>query len=97
MKRNLLIALIFILPIAAFSQEYSFELAQGTYTDLVDPISITNGLTWDDPEFAIPIGFDFQILETTMDSLFIEGTVTQLFSSLSFEESKGLLSNYGLD
>lgn len=40
---------------------YNFTVSNEPYNDLVDSTSLNNGQIWDDPGYAIPIGFDFQI------------------------------------
>ena len=58
-----------------FSQSvnYYFEQFTHTYSNLSNPISINNGEVWDDPDYGIPIGFDFSIFNHTTDSLFFGG------------------------
>ena len=55
----------------ALGIDYIFSKTQGTYSDLVDAISINNGQLWDDPDdFVIPIGFDFDLYDITLDLLY---------------------------
>lgn len=51
-----------------FAQEvnYHFEQFTNTYTDLTNPISLSNGELWDDPNYSVPIGFDFKIFNDTI-------------------------------
>ncbi|MEK6616027.1 MAG: hypothetical protein AABZ32_07945, partial [Bacteroidota bacterium] len=48
---------------------YTFSYSMGTYTNLVNPISINAGLTWDDPTFSIPIGFNFTLWNNTISTI----------------------------
>lgn len=52
---------------------YNLSISTGTYTNLMEPISITNGLVWDDPVEEITLPFSFQILNKTVNSLFLNG------------------------
>jgi CubicO group peptidase (beta-lactamase class C family) len=47
------------------------NVSTDTYVDLTDATSINKGLTWDDPNYRIPIGFNFQQCDKTTDSLCI--------------------------
>ena len=60
-----------MLTLAAQAQTYTFTATTGAYEYLTDSISLNNGLTWDDPQFTIPIGFDFQFFDTTVNQIFI--------------------------
>lgn len=61
---------------------YHFTVNNEPYEDLVGSTSLNNGQIWDDPGYAIPIGFDFQIS-------------TQVFSTIHFPDFGlgGSLSN----
>jgi hypothetical protein len=53
---------------------YTLTTTNETYTDLVNPISINNGEAWDEPDYEIPIGFPFEILEEPVDELQFTGS-----------------------
>ncbi len=57
----------------AYAQEYTydFEVDADAYTNLQDPISINDGITWDDPQAEIPIGFEFQLFDKTISELIL--------------------------
>jgi len=55
---------------SAFANYYSFSKTTGTYTNLTGAISLNNNQLWDDPEYIFPIGFDFQLFDLTIDSLY---------------------------
>jgi len=68
-------AFLFLISLFTFqtltiAQEYTLTVSNQSYTDLDDPISVNNGLTWDEPEFIVPIGFDFNFFDESIDSLF---------------------------
>jgi hypothetical protein len=80
-KLTLLLSLLFILNCQA--QTYNFSVASNTYSNLTGNTSLNNGITWDDPNFAIPIGFSFQYYNTTFSTIYItdEGTGGALTTS----------------
>lgn len=48
---------------------YSFTRGVTPYVPLEKGISVTNGMTWDDPDVVIPIGFDFPLFGTVITEL----------------------------
>lgn len=80
-KLTLVLSLLFILSSQA--QTYNFSVASNTYSNLTGNTSLNNGITWDDPNFAIPIGFSFQYYNTTFSTIYItdEGTGGALTNS----------------
>lgn len=67
--KTLCVAALSVLVFNAHSQTYNFSVSSGTYTDLTNATSVNNGMTWDDPTFEIPIGFDFKLFDTTIAKL----------------------------
>lgn len=61
---------------------YQVDLGTETYQPLSNSISLNQGAVWDDPEFIVPLGFDFTIGTQTFNTLY--------FSDLGFG---GELSN----
>jgi hypothetical protein len=61
-----------LLGVALSYGQYSFTKTTGTYSNLVSPISLTNGATWDDPQLTIPLGFNFDYFDSTINKIFIE-------------------------
>ncbi|MEO1257904.1 MAG: T9SS type A sorting domain-containing protein [Bacteroidota bacterium] len=57
-----------------FSQTlpYTFSSFTETYEELEGATALTNGI-WDDPEFAIPLGFDFAFLGDTASTIYQVG------------------------
>lgn len=82
-----------------YSQSYTFSNSTGTYADLVSPISLNNGITWDDPQYAIPIGFNFQLFSTSIDTIYIEDVGLGAFLMIDTNETgvTPLLVAYGAD
>ncbi|MFT5764211.1 MAG: hypothetical protein ACI8X3_001641, partial [Saprospiraceae bacterium] len=72
MKNNYLYCLSFFMLMAfslnAQNNPYYFTVGNGTYEDLTGTTSINNGMTWDDPEFVFPLGFDVELLGRTNDT-----------------------------
>lgn len=70
-KISTLLASVLFISSVVSAQTYSFESITGTYSDLSNPVSLNNGLTWDDPTFLIPIGFDWTYFGNQYDTIFI--------------------------
>lgn len=76
-KHYFTLLLFTLLTSGSYSQLYTFTLASNPYSDLTDTTSVNNGTVWDDDQFKIPIGFYFEILGDTFDTITIsEGLVT---------------------
>ena len=63
----LIFSFIFLHGQELFPFQFSYE--QGEYKDLENPISLTNGQIWDDPNFTVPLGFNFEYLGQTVTTL----------------------------
>jgi hypothetical protein len=50
---------------------YTFTYSTGTYTDLMGGTNISAGMTWDDPQLACPIGFDFKLFGVAFDTAWV--------------------------
>ena len=72
MKR-LLILLFASICWTSFSQGYLLSYFTENYNNLTNSTSLNNGSTWDDPDFAIPVGFNFEMLGTTSSQIYMEG------------------------
>jgi len=84
MKALKLILYVLFISANTFAQEveYFFEQLSNDYTNLSNPISINNGLVWDDPGYEVSIGFDFKLFNTLVSDLtFEEGLGADLFST----------------
>ncbi|OAB79580.1 T9SS type A sorting domain-containing protein [Cochleicola gelatinilyticus] len=72
MYKNLLTIAALLITGFSFSQgSYSFNVSNQTYENLENATSLNDGEVWDDPEFLIPIGFEFQISSQTFNSIYI--------------------------
>lgn len=96
--KHLLITALCLLSLGLHAQTYQFNVSTDTYTDLTGSTSLNNGTTWDDPQFTIPIGFEFQYFDTLVTQIFIEDF--GFGGLLAFNDSEDLapsLMAYGAD
>jgi len=54
---------------------YVFSLDSGAYANLSGSTSLNNNQPWDDPEYHIPIGFNFEYFGQLFDSIYISDYV----------------------
>lgn len=64
-------ALLSFINNAQLLDTYNFSVINENYVNLTNSISLNNGMYWDDPEYTIPIGFDFEIGGKTISTLYI--------------------------
>ncbi len=50
----------------SFGQDYSFDVRTESYSNLQNSTSLNNGEIWDDPQYVIPVGFDFRYFSQTI-------------------------------
>ena len=55
----------------AQSPQYQFQKLTEPYQDLTGATSLNEGLQWDDPEYLIPLGMDFDIFGLTFNELYL--------------------------
>ena len=82
--------LFLFLSFSLNAQEYFLNVSNQTYSNLSNPTSVNDGLTWDDPSFTIPIGFTFQFYDVEVETLYMDYTDNGLVSNQSLSESKAL-------
>lgn len=72
MIRNLLFV-VFLVSILSMNAQsiYNFESENIPYIDLTGCTSLNNGEIWDDPEFTIPIGFNFKVRDFNFSTIYI--------------------------
>jgi Secretion system C-terminal sorting domain len=61
MKKLLIISLLLSRISFSHAQGYTFSVSQAPYSDLILSTSLSNGATWDDPDYTVPIGFTFYV------------------------------------
>jgi len=72
MKTKLTILLFLTVSCYLTAQfSYDFNVSSKPYNDLVEGTSLNNGQIWDDPGYAVPIGFDFQIGPYIFNTIYI--------------------------
>ncbi|MEO1713698.1 MAG: T9SS type A sorting domain-containing protein [Bacteroidota bacterium] len=61
MRRTYYCFFILLLPGSLFAQDpyYFLSIEESTYASLEEGVSLSQGVPWDDPDFNIPIGFEF--------------------------------------
>ena len=82
MKHLVSFSMVCVLSLAAMGQAivapYTLEVLDQPYETLTDATVMESEVWdtpegWDDPEFVVPVGFEFDMLETTISTLFQEG------------------------
>lgn len=69
---------------------YQFSVEEFEYNDLENPISLTNGQLWDDPNFTVPLGFDFEYLGQTVRTLSSNENLTGAMLLAGIGSSNGI-------
>jgi hypothetical protein len=75
--------LLFSFFLQAQETNYSLTVLNKTYQPLSNPVSLDEGVPWDDPDFTIPLGFSFQLFNETYSTLY------------TFSGTGGLVSGQG--
>lgn len=87
-----------LLSFSAFSQSYSFTQRTGAYADLSNDTELTGGLTWDDPNLTIPMGFNFNMAGQSINTLFLyDGLGGFLDTDTNFTGVQSIIMPYGPD
>ena len=69
---------LFFIPLVIFStslsaQYYTFNASTDLYEDLDKSKSLNNSMTWQNPHYDIPIGFDFTLYDKTIKKIILNG------------------------
>ena len=75
MKIIFTIMLMAVSVLLSFGQSAPYTLTTLTnqpYQYLTDATNLTDGEVWDDPQLSLPLGFDFEIMGDTVQTLYIE-------------------------
>ena len=67
--RIIILLTVLLSTTTAFSQTYTFAAFPGGYSDLISSTSLNNGQVWDDPNYTVPIGFNFEYFGESMTSI----------------------------
>lgn len=88
-----------MLSFYAFSQAYTLETVKAPFNYLSDSISLNEGLTWDDHNFEIPLGFNFKFFDQTVSTWYTgflgSSIATQKDEDVDF--GYALISGFGAD
>jgi len=81
------------------AQRYVLTTSTSTYTELTNATSLTQGSTWDDPAYSVPIGFEFTFYDTSYSSIYFDPQ--GLGCELTFSETNtgisGNIYSFGAD
>ncbi|MDT0295607.1 T9SS type A sorting domain-containing protein [Mesonia ostreae] len=94
------ITLLLFFGISSFlqAQDYTVTAFNEPYQDLVNATSVNNGFLWDDPFFAIPIGFDFELYNESFSVLYSSDNFSEgIFTLQQFSTTLTLLSPIAQD
>lgn len=69
--KEILFVSVTIFTVTTYAQSYEVTTSSGSYTTISSSTSLNGTAPWDDPEYRIPIGFDFQFFSTTINQIYI--------------------------
>lgn len=67
-----------VVTVFAFGQTYTLQTQTGTYTDLTGVTSLNQGQTWDDPDYVVPVGFNFPFWGRTYSTIYVSDSYIAL-------------------
>ncbi len=71
MRKNILyLSIVLLLHSFTLSAQYTLSTFNDPFVPFTNGTSLSNGLTWDDPEYILPIGFDFTFLGLTSNTIY---------------------------
>lgn len=74
-----------LVSVRVCAQPYYFQKSTAPYSPLTNPISVNNGSVWSGFQtFPVPIGFDFDFMNSAFNSLDFESTGRLIFDSDHF-------------
>ena len=73
MKTSLITIILFLASINLKAQHYTFDASTSSYEDLDHSTSLNDTMTWQNPHFSIPIGFDFNLYNKTIQKIILNG------------------------
>lgn len=85
--------------ISTVAQEfpYAFSVHNEPFQFLEEATDLTEGELWDDPEFVIPIGFDWTFFNNTINSINLLPPGSQIIGNISSEMTTDLYYPYAAD
>jgi len=97
MTKSILILLSFIyLNGKAQELPYTITILNEPFQELGETISLSNGEIWDDPNYTIPLGFNFQLIDEVANSMVTAYPGSQLLLALE-EQALNTVTPFGDD
>lgn len=93
MKKITFVALL-LACFNAVAQNYTFLNTTAPYSDLTNPISLSNGEIWDDPEYPVTLPFNFTVNNVAMNNLLVNDSY---ISFITDDEFVHIASPFGND
>ena len=78
--KSLILFLFLTSNVLLDSQTYELSVGQDVYKPLEKSISLTNNQVWDDPDYNVPIGFNFTFFDDVIDRLYSNESDVILFT-----------------
>lgn len=95
----LITILLSMFTLSGYSQAYTVELLKQPFIYLTDSVSLNKGLTWDEENFRVPLGFEFPLFDKKSDAWFTGFLGSGLTSRNTNDVASGfaLISGFGAD
>jgi Secretion system C-terminal sorting domain len=99
MKNLFTLTFLFVMGITIRAQQIPYVVTgfNDPYEDITEPISISNGEVWDDPQYFANIGFNFQMIDKVFQNVAIVLPGAQVVSADIMEDSVALMGPYMSD
>jgi len=65
---------------------YSLTVSERNYEHLINPISISDSIIWDDPQYLVKVGFDFEFMGLAVDTIVVGDGFVGLDYKLVYDE-----------
>lgn len=85
--KNFTLSVLAIFGAICSNSQYNFTKTTGTYANLVGSTSVNNGVTWDDPQFTIPLGFNFTYFNSVTNMMVIEDAGLGAYLAINASET----------
>lgn len=76
---------------------YSLTVSTRNYAHLENPVSISDSIVWDDPQYLVKVGFDFEFMGISVDTIVVGDSYISLDYQLIYDEewNQYYYENYG--
>ncbi|HNL37911.1 MAG TPA: T9SS type A sorting domain-containing protein [Saprospiraceae bacterium] len=98
MKKSVLsalFALVSFIGLFGQSQPYDFVVTHETYVSLNNATALDPVAVWDDEYASVPLGFDFNFDDETLDQFYVLGYLGALVSNAEFNSGMDAIFGYG--